>query len=246
LAEEPLPWTEKPLGRYGVEYRLTLIVAGSAIGVMAFLATRSMSTWAGVGVFTAVLAAAWAALLLLHGQAAATRQRRIEALRRNRDLAERLVIYDRETRFYADWYFRLRLQEELVRSQRFGQSCALLLIEATEGRLNPEREKELLDCMANAFRETDLVAHMGSLRFVVLLPHTDASGAAVAQKRLLKRLPAGEVVGGVASYPKDGNDWQQLLAAAGASSIDCSGSPAQALHTEAASRLARRSDKLPA
>jgi len=233
-----------PVGRLGVEFRLTLILAGTALGVTAFLATRNMSSAAGALYFSAILGLGWSGLLFLHGRAASTRQRRYEGLRRARGFAERLVIYDRETGFYADWYFRLRLQEELVRSQRFGQACSLLLVESTKGRLTPECEKALFDTMATAFRETDIVAHLGSLRFVVLLPNSSTEGATLARKRLLELLPDGEVEAGMASYPENGNDWRDLLAAAGASSTDFYGAPTKAWHAETASRFARRSDEL--
>ena len=244
MGEKPVPRIGKPLGRFGVEFRLTLILAGTALGVMAFLAARHMSSGPGVVFFTAILGLGWTILLLLHGTAAAVRQRRYEGLRRVRGFAERLVIYDRETGFYADWYFRLRLQEELVRSQRFGQACSLLLVESTKGRLTAESEKELFDTMATAFRETDLVAHLGSLRFVVLLPNTSAEGAELARNRLLELLPGDEVEAGKASYPDDGNDWRDLLAAAGASSTDFYGARTKAWHAETASRFTRRGDEL--
>ena len=244
MGETPVPRSNEPLGRDGVEFRLTLILAGTAFGVMAFLAARQMPSGTGVVFFGATLGLGWAGLLFLHGRAAAARQRRYEGLRRARSFAERLVIYDRESGFYADWYFRLRLQEELVRSQRFGQPCSLLLVESTQGRLTPEREKELFDTMATAFRETDLVAHLGSLRFVVLLPNSSAEGAALTRERLLALLPEGDVEAGVASYPDDGNDWRDLLAAAGASSTDFYGAPTKAWHAETASRFARQSDEL--
>ena len=243
MGEKPVPRIGKPLGRFGVEFRLTLILAGTALGVMAFLAARRMSSGPGVVFFTAILGLGWT-ILLLYGTAAALRQRRYEGLRRARGFAERLVIYDRETGFYADWYFRLRLQEELVRSQRFGQACSLLLVESTKGRLTAEGEKELFDTMAIAFRETDLVAHLGSLRFVVLLPNTSAEGAELARNRLLELLPGGEVEAGMASYPDHGNDWRDLLAAAGASSTDFYGARTKAWHAETASRFTRRGDEL--
>jgi GGDEF domain-containing protein len=239
-----MPWTDKPVGRLSLEFRLTLVLAGTALGVMAFLATRTMSYAAGAVLFAAILALGWSGLLFLHGRAASMRQRRYEGLRRARGFAERLVIYDRETGFYADWYFRLRLQEELVRSQRFGQACSLILVESTKGRLTPEDEKKLFDTMATAFRETDLVAHLGSLRFVVLLPNSAAEGAALARSRLLELLPDGVVEAGMASYPDNGNDWRGLLAAAGASSTDFYGAPTRAWHAETASRFARRGDEL--
>ena len=246
MGEDRIATPEQPLGRYGAEYRLALVAAGSAIGIVAFLASRDMPSWPGLGLFAGILGAGWLTLLALHGRAAENRQRRVEGLRRARDFAERLVIYDRETGFYADWYFRLRLQEELVRSQRFGHSCALLLVEATEARLSGERERALFESMATAFRDTDLVAHLGSLRFVVLLPNVDPESAILARIRLVERLPPGAVEAGIASYPKDGKDWRELLGAAGASSTDFYGSPSRVWNPDSAARLARWSDELPA
>ena len=139
---------------------------------------------------------------------------------RIRDFAQRLVIYDRETGFYADWYFRLRLQEELTRSRRFGQPCVLLLAESTRGRIGREREADLFKSIALSFRATDLVAHMGNLRFAVLLTHTTREGATIARERLTANVPEGMLQIRVACYPEDGEDWRALVAAAGGPSVD--------------------------
>ncbi len=130
------------------------------------------------------------------------------------------MIYDRETGFYADWFFRLRLQEELTRSRRFGQPCALMLAESIRGRLGREREAGLFKSISRSFRATDLVAHMGSLRFAVLLTNTTREGAMIPRERLEANVPDGIQQIGLACYPEDGEDWRSLVAAAGGPSVD--------------------------
>lgn len=130
------------------------------------------------------------------------------------DLAEegrRLVIYDRETGLYAYWYFSLRLQEEMARSDRRRESFALLLVEAARGRVSQDEERHFLACMQDGFRKTDLVAHLGNLRFIALLPNTSRDRADAASRRIKGILGDNEAHLGIACYPEDGNDWTSLL-----------------------------------
>ena len=202
-------------------FRATVVLLAALAAPAAYLAGRH-SSFSGVGAVLAGagLASFWVAILILIDRVESARQRRLEGMQRVRDFAQRLVIYDRETGLYADWYFRLRLQEELARSRRFGHPCALMLAESTRGRLGREGEQALFQAITKTFRGTDLVAHMGSLRFAVLLSNTAPEGAQLARDRLEASVPAGSLLIGFACYPDDGEDWRSLFAAAGGPSGD--------------------------
>ena len=125
-----------------------------------------------------------------------------------------LAIYDRETGFYAYWYFSLRLQEEIARSDRHKEPFLLMLVEAARARISPEMEQQLFTCMRNGFRTTDLVAHLVNLRFVALLPDAGQDQAGIVRDRISSALGADDIHLGIACYPTDGTDWASLLHAA--------------------------------
>lgn len=206
--------------QHAVAFRATIVLL-AGLASAAYLAGRNTGFSALGAIFAGcAFATVWLCMLVLLDRVESARQRRFESMARIRDFAQRLVIYDRETGFYADWFFRLRLQEELTRSRRFGQPCALMLAESTRGRLGREREAELFESISRSFRPTDLVAHMGSLRFAVLLTHTTREGAMIVQERLAASVPEGMLQIGFACFPEDGEDWRSLVAAAGGPSVN--------------------------
>ena len=81
-------------------------------------------------------------------------------------------------------------------------------------RITPDMEQQLFTCMRNGFRTTDLVAHLGNLRFVALLPNADHDQAGVVRERIGSALGADDIHLGIACYPIDGTDWASLLHAA--------------------------------
>jgi GGDEF domain-containing protein len=138
-------------------------------------------------------------------------QKDVQQLQGLAEEGRRLVIYDRETGLYAYWYFSLRLQEEMARSDRRREPFTLMLVEATRGRVSQDEERHLFACMQDGFRKTDLVAHLGNLRFVALLPNTSRDQAEAASRRMKGLLGDDEVRLGIACYPEDGKDWASLL-----------------------------------
>jgi len=216
---KPTIWDR--VARYVVAVRAGVVLLAALASAGAYLVgQRTNFSTAGAVLAGCGVAVFWLGVLILLDLVAIARRRRIESMQRVRDFAQRLVIYDRETGLYADWYFRLRLQEEITRSQRFGHPCALLLADSTRGRLGREREAALLAAITEAFRSTDLVAHLGSLRFAALLTNTTPEGAKLARERLEEGVPPGSLNIGIACYPQDGEDWRSLMAAAGGPSAD--------------------------
>jgi GGDEF domain-containing protein len=215
---QPTIWERA--ARHSVAFRATVVLLAGVASAAAFLAGRVTDLSAGTAALVGcAFATVWVLVLVVIDRVEHTRQRRFESMGRVRDFAQRLVIYDRETGFYADWYFRLRLQEELARSRRFNHPCALILAESKRGRLGKEQEAELFKAITRSFRGTDIVAHMGNLRFAVLLTNTPRQGAEIARERLALSVGGGMDVG-FACFPEDGDDWRSLVAAAGGPSSD--------------------------
>jgi GGDEF domain-containing protein len=216
-----------------------LMAAAAALGIA--LATFVLPTFvAAVLAFVVALVASWTGLTLLTARARERRRRRYEGLRVVRDRGEAQAIYDRETGLCRDWYFRLRLQEEVLRSERSGQPFALMLVQPGRRRLGPKPRAQLLNCMATAFHQSDLVGRLGDLRFGVLLISTDPEEARATRQLVLAGFRRGDIRVRVASYPIDGRDWRALLTAAGGSPEDIYGSIDAAWDPERASRFDKR------
>jgi GGDEF domain-containing protein len=193
------------------------LVAGAAVGVVGAGATqyeRSL-VWTAVLITSTAIAVAW--VLRTTTWARRRHVERDASLQRLRQMGERLAIYDRETGLFAYWYFSLRLNEEIQRSKRYGQEMSVLLLEAESGQWAPEDEAALLQFMTKEFRDCDLAAHIGNLRFIVLLPSTNEERVKIACERLGAAPELARVSVGAASFPVDGEDTESLLSAAGAS-----------------------------
>ncbi len=193
------------------------------VGLVAGFATHSFQNLPGTVLLIASSAIASAWVLRITAGSQRRRDDRTEGLRRLREMGERLAIYDRETGLYAYWYFSLRLKEEVDRCARYGQGFSILLLEAQTGRLAPDEESALFQHMSDKFRNSDLVAHLGNLRFIVLLASTDAQGATVVIDHLTTDENLSDLTVGVASFPADGDTCEALLAAVGASADDLEG-----------------------
>ena len=94
--------------------------------------------------------------------------------------ARRLAIYDQETGFFAPWYFRLRVQEECLRSGRYRRPLSIMAVEAA-----PADCARLRTWCTGSVRSTDLVCRGADGFFFILLTETNAEGASEVAKRLL-------------------------------------------------------------
>ncbi|MCH8007745.1 MAG: GGDEF domain-containing protein [Chloroflexi bacterium] len=216
----------RPLIRFAQDWWFrgaAALLAGMTVGLVGGEATNSVRSlpWTILLIASSVAASAW--VLRIMAGARRRRDDRHEGLRRLREMGERLAIYDRETGLFAYWYFGLRLEEEVARCARYGQTFSLLLLEAQTGRWAPDDESALFRHMSDSFRSSDLVAHLGNLRFVVLLANTDAQGAIVVREHLMADEELGDLAVGVASFPDDGESCEAILTAVGASADDVEG-----------------------
>ena len=131
--------------------------------------------------------------------------------------AQLISISNDETGLYADWYFRLRLQEEIDRAARYDTQFAVLIV--THLELHQDFEMEAAsgsfgDAIRTHLRSSDLAALLRDGRLAVLLPHT--SRQPLLKSRLIKVLKSTNARVGLAFFPGDGTDAAGLLSAAAA------------------------------
>ncbi len=144
---------------------------------------------------------------------------------------ERRSFRDPTTKAYTRAYFEDVVRNEIQKANRFGRSFALLTLELDgisrlKDRLSEPEIARLLEAgvfqVGRALRSTDLIAAESDGRYRVLLPETDAIGAAVLKRRIREALLAGDTFEGLsaeerprlllasASYPADGTQVEIL------------------------------------
>ncbi|MEV4655232.1 diguanylate cyclase [Micromonospora sp. NPDC049301] len=150
--------------------------------------------------------------------------------------AQRLSLTDPLTGLWNYRYLRESIRREVERASRFGRMLSVLALDL-------DRFKDVNDTYGHAagdtvlaefarrvrgeIREVDLAFRQGGEEFVLLLPETDARGAAIVAERLgaaVRETPiaveayAGPVVVtvsvGIAVYPDHGSTGRQVLEAA--------------------------------
>jgi FixJ family two-component response regulator/GGDEF domain-containing protein len=127
---------------------------------------------------------------------------------------ERLALRDPETQAYSLAYFEDAVRNEIQKANRFSHRFSILRVELeANGNVAPD-SLELARTVTGALRTTDLLALNEDGVFFVLLPQTDALGAAILAERIRGSwlgLHKGERGGRIAmlqsvsvSYPADG------------------------------------------
>ena len=112
--------------------------------------------------------------------------------------------FDRETGLHAEWYFRLRADEEIARAKRYNQPFTILRIGAKSRReLDAPRS-----AMTDWLREVDFAGDLGDT-LAICLPNTSRSGAWPVIARLTEIAQGVDVV--VTEYPADGPTLSALL-----------------------------------
>jgi hypothetical protein len=116
----------------------------------------------------------------------------------------RLTTFDRDTGLCVAWYFRLRAEEEIGRSTRFGQPFTVLAIApGPSGSLDGARF-----ALKHLLRQVDFGGDLGN-KLAAVLPQTERAGALVVADRLREVVP--DAVIRVAQYPVDGSTLDHLL-----------------------------------
>lgn len=112
--------------------------------------------------------------------------------------------FDRETGLHAEWYFRLRVDEEIARSKRYRQPFSLIMV------ASPSRQ--VLDAvritMKQWLREVDYAGDFGDV-LALCLPNTGKAAAGAVLGRLTDLIDGVHV--SLAEYPTDGATLAALL-----------------------------------
>lgn len=125
----------------------------------------------------------------------------------------KLVIYERETGLFAHWYIALRCEEECYRAKRYEHEMTVVAIAPAPGIDDPWAVQDYTaNWLRRQLRKADLAAYVGNGAYVVLMPQCDTTVAHNVVDRLRTEIEGVEV--GVSSYPTDGSDFDELLAAA--------------------------------
>jgi diguanylate cyclase (GGDEF)-like protein len=156
----------------------------------------------------------------------------VARLREGRRELERLSITDPLTGLYNRRFLMEALANELRRSSRLKHRCALLMADVDQfkeyndasGHLaGDEALTRVASILRQATRDVDSVARYGGEEFVVVMPETEAVGAAHTAQRIRERLAADALLGGkltlsigLAQFPEDADAPEALLAVADA------------------------------
>jgi diguanylate cyclase (GGDEF)-like protein/PAS domain S-box-containing protein len=166
----------------------------------------------------------------------------ISERKRLEDDVRRLADHDPLTGLRNRRLFEYDLKLQVARSQRYGESAGLMVIDLDSFKQLNERHgqqagdetlKALARALTRRLRQTDLVARLGRDEFAVLLPHIDPEGISVVADGLSRVIPACSV--------DTGADVLHPSASIGAALIDRNTSTAEQALAEAyhAMRVAR-------
>ncbi|MCL5270116.1 MAG: GGDEF domain-containing protein [bacterium] len=158
-------------------------------------------------------------LALVEEQLRVTRDQ-IVRMQQDIEVMEKEAIHDRFTRLYSQAYFQTRLNEEIVRSERYRHFLSLILIHVdfTSHHSTQQYQRELKqigdDLMAGLTRRTDIVAVYGKRQIVIMLPETDPVGARTLVERYRATFPTNgrRLSYSVLSYPNDASNIEMVVA----------------------------------
>ncbi|MER2564758.1 MAG: diguanylate cyclase [Myxococcaceae bacterium] len=147
-------------------------------------------------------------------------------------LLQRQGLRDRETGAYTLSYFTDYATKEIYKARRYGRAFTLLTfsidnLTSIRTRLGAPTARQaqqiVLRVISQVTRDADVVARAGEHEFHVLLPETDFFGGLMFLRRALTslleepdgraleaRIPFG-LTGGCATFPRDGDDFDELL-----------------------------------
>ena len=151
--------------------------------------------------------------------------------------ARKLADRDPLTGFYNHRFLHERLGEEIVRAQRSGTALSLLMLDLDDFKLVNDTFGHLFgdrvlawaaELIRSTLRASDIPARYGGDEFAVILPETGPAAANVVAERILEAfqerpyeaegrsgVPIAASIG-VAAFPRDGRNAQELIAAADA------------------------------
>ncbi|UCD90535.1 MAG: diguanylate cyclase [Desulfobacterales bacterium] len=139
-----------------------------------------------------------------------------------------MAVTDFLTGLYIRRYFMVKLQDELIRAERYNKVLSVAMADidrfkSINDKYGHATGDEVLKAASHFLRENlrqaDIIARYGGEEFVIFFPETDKKSASILAERLrdgfskikLDNLPQLSISIGVASYPDDGNDIQSLI-----------------------------------
>lgn len=129
------------------------------------------------------------------------------------------AIFDPETRIYSPSYFYVRLQEEIVRSERYRHFLSLILVHVNvkNNQSTQQVTREIrqigAELMAGLTRRTDIVALYRKRQMIIVLPETDPKGAEILLSRYQAMFPNTErsLSYSVLCFPNDASNMEMVL-----------------------------------
>ncbi len=206
-----------PFGGAGSSFVVPLIADDEPLGI-ALLSDRARGRFGPDDHAAAVTVADFAAIAVKNA-------RRFQAL-------ERIGLRDRETGAYNLAYFVDYAGKEFYKARRYGRSFSLLILaldNAEQLRKAAGREayrrlvRDVVAAAARVSRDADILAKVSESEYYVLLPETDYFGALMFQRRAFDEIRRAAAVRemeqrtpvlvsmGAATFPKDGEDFDELL-----------------------------------
>ena len=145
---------------------------------------------------------------------------------------QRLGLRDRETAAYNLSYFTDYASKEIYKARRYGRTFSLLtfsidnlpLVRVRLGASDAKKAvRGIIRALSKIIRDSDVIAKASDQEFYLLLPETDFFGALMFVRRAVaavrdepevqdveQRLPLA-LVGGASTFPKDGEDFDELV-----------------------------------
>ena len=126
-----------------------------------------------------------------------------DALELARVEAERLSITDPLTGLFNRRYFQYRLQQEVERCRRYGDSVSVLTLDLDHfkrvndrygHRAGDDALRLTAELLERELRRLDVCTRWGGEEFAIIMPNTGATGGLVVARRLLRALRAKAVL----------------------------------------------------
>ena len=150
------------------------------------------------------------------------------ALAINKAQLRDMAVTDFLTGLYIRRYFMSKLQDELLRSERYNKVFSIVMadidkfknVNDTYGHNTGDNVlKAVGEFFQTNIRQVDIVARYGGEEFVILFPETDKQAAYVLAERLRKGfsqkrldiLTGLSISSGISTYPEDGKDIKTLI-----------------------------------
>jgi two-component system, cell cycle response regulator len=225
-----------PFAPPGEAFLVPLVADDEPLGV-ALLSDRARGRFGRDEHATALTVADFAAIALKNA-------RRFQAL-------ERVGLRDRETGAYNLAYFVDYAGKEFYKARRYGRAFSLVVLSvdnAEQLRKDAGRDlyrkvvRELVAATSRAARDADILAKVSESEYYVLLPETDYFGALMFLRRAAEEVRKEESIRkveektpvllsmGAATFPKDGEDFDELLHWARARVVEQRGSLLRRFH----------------